>query len=158
MSKIVFVEERTTVSNSGEVFQQEKTKILKMPKEPPYVKMYLDDISSIFRLKKGASDLLYELVRRIDFEGMIALNSYIKKGIAGRLDCKMQTIDNNLQKLIREKIIIRVGLGSFEVNPNLFAKGEWHEIYKRRNNGKFKLEITYNGNERSIKGSVDDSE
>jgi len=107
--------------STGEVLSTEDVIVARIPKEPAYVKMYIEDLSRIVGLSAGAQSVLYELAGKIDYEGRIMRKS---------------------------------GYCEYEMNPNLFAKGDWQDVYKRRQ--AFKLEIKYSDGKRIINGhSVD---
>ncbi|APS58372.1 hypothetical protein Psal071_00914 [Piscirickettsia salmonis] len=62
---------------TGEITRQVTENVVRFPREPEYVKMYVDDLSSILNLGKGASKLLCALVRKLDYDGLISLPAYI---------------------------------------------------------------------------------
>jgi|TARA_A100001015_G_C15038310_1_gene737798 hypothetical protein len=120
-------------SETGEI--KHSSKIIELPSihEPPYVKLYLDDLGSLLKLPGKCTDVLHILVRRMDYDGYVSLGLNGKKRIVEELKLKnTQTIDNYLQTLKKADVIKSIGRGEFIVNPSLFAKGEWKDIYKRR--------------------------
>lgn len=128
--------------DTGEVSTVEHTNIVKLPTEPPYVKLYLDDIQKLYDLPNNT--ILYELLRRMNFDGEIVLNSSEKKKIAAKLDIKVQSIDNYLTKLKATNVFDSVEKGTYLPNPHLFGRGDWLKILDRRKkyNG-IKLNVTY---------------
>lgn len=140
--------------NTGEVSSETHTTTVRLPPEPPFVKMYLNDISAILDVKEGPKRLMYELAKRIDYEGYVTLNSAIKKKIRANLPV-IKKVDgestesplsdgafrNYLSELCKKNILRRVDTGLYEMNPHLFAKGEWASISKRR--GNFELTVRY---------------
>lgn len=144
----------TVDHNSGEVYQKTTENISYLPTEPPFVKVYLDDIAKLYGLPKAGSNLLHCLLRKMDYDGIITLVAASKKRIADELSIKPQTVANNIQALIKADILKRSGRGEFMFNPMLFAKGEWKNIYKQRNKY-VELTLTYDINgERTISGKV----
>lgn len=144
-------------SGTGEVTESEEFKVYKMPSEPPFVKLYVQDLTAIHNLPSSTSSILFELVKKMNYEGTVILNSYVKLEIMDRLGIKptksrpTQMFDNALMKLKKAGIIEQISRGYYEFNPHYFAKGDWSEIRKRRE--KFELSITYTENgERVIKG------
>lgn len=85
--------------------------------------------------------LLRELLPLVDYENTFILNSDRKRRIAESINIKVQTINNYIQKLIDKNIISRVGRGEFQVNPNIIARGEWHQVYQKRQD--WELVVTY---------------
>ncbi|HGJ5854326.1 replication/maintenance protein RepL [Arsenophonus nasoniae] len=150
--------ETTTHVNheTGEVTSESKVVKFRLPKEPPYVKLYIDDLSKIMNISDGSQKLIHHLIARLDYEGHITLNPVLRKKISEELSIKEQTFRNYLRELIIKKIIIRVANNYFKANPYLFAKGEWSEVFKqRRNFDKIIMNVTYDkkGN-RSIKTDI----
>ena len=139
---------------TGDVLTSSIERVSYMPSEPPYVKLYLDDVVKLYGLPKASSDLLHCLIRKMDYDGTLTLVSTGKQRIAKEINVKVQTIENNIQALLKTEILIRIGRGEYMFNPNLIAKGEWKNIYKMRN--KFvELRITYgNDGKRTIKGEL----
>lgn len=117
---------------TGEIKSQEKVVKFRHPKEPPYVKFYIDDLSKLLDIKDGPQKMVHHLVARVDYEGFIALNPVLRKKIADELGIKEQTFRNYLRELIQKKIITRIANNYFKANPYLFAKGEWAEVFKQR--------------------------
>lgn len=115
---------------TGQVDTVEHTNIVKLPNEPPYIKLYLDDIQKLYNLPNNT--ILYELLKRMNFDGEIVLNASEKKKIAAVLDIKIQTIDNYLVKLKAADIFTSEDKGTYVPNPNLFGKGDWLTILSRR--------------------------
>lgn len=139
---------------TGEIVRTATENIAYLPSEPPYVKLYLDDVARLYGLPKAGSDLLHALLRKMDYDGIITLVSSSKKRIADDIGVKPQTIDNNIQALLKADILRRAGRGEFMFNPSLFAKGEWKNIYKQK--GKYvELTVTYaNDGTREVKGEL----
>ncbi len=134
MAKLVYQGEKTTVDkNTGEVLKEENSKVVKIPSEPSFIKLYVEDISKLYNLPRGTDKLLFELLKHMSYEGQICLNSGMKRIISEKLNIQnTRTIDNNLSKFVKAKILDRVETGVYIANPNLFGKGSWSDIYKLR--------------------------
>ncbi len=156
--RVVYSEMTRTINyETGVVNEEERKKIIKLPQEPPYVKMYIEDLGAVLNLPVGVRGLLYALVQRIDYDGIITLGSTSKKRIAERLKITVGTFDNYLTKLVKTGVLKRIGRGEFEINPYLFARGDWADIRRRRDIfGKtFKMTITYSpGGQRRIESKT----
>lgn len=137
--------------NTGQINKTTKTVTSRVPQEPPYVKLYLDDIAVLHNLPKGSSSLLHELLRQVNYEGLINLNSSVKTKIANALNFKnKQSVDNGLGKLCKEGLLRSVDRGVYEVNPHLFGKGDWATIFLRRQNFSFSVYYDENGNRQIV--------
>jgi len=142
MQKILQMTETQTINEeTGEIKTLETTRTKMVPKEPSYIKMYLDDLGKLFDLPKGPRELLYVLVQRMDYDGFISITASAKDRLCEKLSIQKQTFANYLNTLSKSSILRNVGRGEYEVNPHLFAKGEWKDIAKRRQ--AFSLTITY---------------
>ena len=163
-----YLEKQTTqVDNlTGEITQDITTISYenKMPSEPSYIKLYTDDLSHLFGLSLSASNVLLCLVSMADYSGEIMVTKGVKERIAKRIGAKitktgkpsLSAINNALTNMIKAGVISRVGdagSGIYLLNPNLFAKGKWKDIYQQRKD--FKMTIIYKNNstngEREIK-------
>ncbi|MNG04628.1 hypothetical protein D3C84_877730 [compost metagenome] len=72
------------------------------------------------------------------YENEIVLNAYKKKEIAAELGFNsVQSLNNNINKLVKEKIMFRKGTGTYVMNAFLFGRGNWEDIKKIR------LELVY---------------
>lgn len=122
-------------SETGEEESREESTTSRIPTEPPYVKLYLDDVAKLHDLSNGQKGLLNELLKEVSYVGTINLNASVKRKIATALNYKnKQSVDNALSKLCKENVIARIDTGVYEVNPYLFGKGKWPAIAKRREN------------------------
>lgn len=137
--------------NTGQINKTTKTVTSRVPQEPPYIKLYLDDIAVLHNLPKGSSSLLHELLRQVNYEGLINLNSSVKTKIANALNYKnKQSVDNGLGKLCKEGLLRSIDRGVYEVNPYLFGKGDWASIFLRRENFSFSVYYDENGNRKIV--------
>ena len=149
--KVRYAETNTVIDENGTVRQKENIKIIQFPNEPPFIKLYIEDLTAVLKLPNGTKDLLYVLLMKMDYENIITLTSRSKKEIAERVGIKIQTLDNYLRKLVDSGIFKRIGRGEYKVNPNLFARGQWTEISRQRE--EWMLAITYTADgERKIEG------
>ncbi len=142
MKKIVNISERVFADHdTGEVRSEERTTITRLPQEPAYVKLYIEDLGRILDLPTGPRDVLYSLLRKVDYDGMISMTSGGRKRIAETHKIKEQSVSNYLTMLVKKEVLKIVARGEYELNPHLFAKGDWDSIYRRR--GEFKMTVTY---------------
>lgn len=140
-AKIVQLSERITTTEHGEVIREERERVLRLPQEPQYIKLYLQDLAHVLEVPQGPQTLLMHLVKKMDWEGMITLSPSARERISAVLQIKVHTMTNYLSVLCEREILKRVGRGEYEMNPNLMAKGDWTEILKRR--ATFKMTVIY---------------
>lgn len=145
MSKVVKSIERSYVdTETGEVLGAETTTVYSHGEEPPYVKMYIQDILYMADMERRYEALTRAMLKRIDYadreNGLcIELTMRKKKLILKEIGWKnVQSIDNGVQKLLKGKIIYRVERGVYRFNPYLFGRGDWKSIEKIR------MQIDYN--------------
>ena len=147
--KITYQEIRETVNEKGEVINEETYTQAMVNSEPSYIKLYLEDIAYLNNLNIK-SDLLYELLKRMTYEHEIILNKAIKERVAKQINKTLSYVNNNITKLVHEKVLIRVATGIYQLNTYLFGKGSWKDIYKHRQ--ELKLNLVYSSdNKRLIK-------
>lgn len=102
--------------------------------EPPYIKLYIEDVLYLSDMPKSYANLTYELAKRASFanddEGLcVALTGFIKNKILTSLGWdNMRSLNNALAKLTKGNIIKRLGTGTYQLNPYLFGRGEWKDI------------------------------
>jgi Firmicute plasmid replication protein (RepL) len=151
--KITVSEEITTIGADGQITKREQLHLMRLPQEPPYVKMYLQDIAKLYELPQNCSPLLYALVKLMDYDGMITVTKPKRKKIADELGISEKSIKNRLVHLQQQGILKRIDYCEYEMNPELFAKGDWHSIRRRRES--FELKVTYTSEgERIVKGKL----
>jgi hypothetical protein len=131
--KITHQTETTRVNHeTGEVVSTETSNTINIRSEPPYIKLYLDDIEKLYSLPNNSSTVILELLKKLDYEGIISLNSTSKRKICEVVDYKIQTLNNYLGDLVKKDLFRREGRGCFRPNPHLFGKGDWSKISKER--------------------------
>jgi hypothetical protein len=152
MAKIIQLEQKIEVDyQTGEVSRTSDSRVINLPQEPPYVKMYIDDVGRLLDVPAGPRMVLYQLARRLDYEGYISLTPAGRERIAKACDIGVRTMSNYLTDLCKAGIIRHAGRGEYEMNPHLFAKGDWKDIAKRRLD--FELSIHYSADgKKTIRG------
>lgn len=156
MGKIIREIESSTIDfATGEITEKITHRVKTLSQEPPFVKVYLDDIVSLYNLPARSSNMIHVLLTKMDYEGIISLNAASKRRMAAQLGTSLSVIDNQLSSLSKTKVLQRLDRGEYMFNPNLFAKGFWADIKKLRD--KFiELKISYNTKteERKISTSI----
>ena len=141
--KITYAEETHYVDvETGESKTVRSYKSMAIDKEPPYVKIYLDDIASVNGLPPTASKVLNLLMTSMGYNNMIPLLKPFKQMICNNLDIKMNTLDKITGQLREKGIIHKFARGLYIMDPHLFAKGRWEDIQNLR----LVIEYDDNGN------------
>ena len=149
-TKVVFERVDSVVHNSDETVEHSSLKVLRFDREPDYVKLYINDISKILNLPDSVQPLIIQLAKSMTYDGFVYMTKSSRERIGKNLGINEKTIRNRLTFLCSSGILKRVGNAEYEMNPNLFAKGDWPTIYKRRQ--EFELCIRYKENgERILK-------
>lgn len=138
MSKTTIVNEAvfTQVDENGVIIGQDRSVGTRTiyKQEPPYIKLYLEDILYMADMPKSLSGLTYSLAKRATFadkdQGLIIyLPLFVKQQICDECGYeKMQSLTNAIGKLCKGNIIRRLGTGAYQLNPYLFGRGEWKDI------------------------------
>ena len=155
MARVVYETVETTVDKeTGEEVETKSAKVMRLPSEPAFVKLYIDDLSAILRIPDGPKSLIWLLVRQMTYDGIIPVTAGTRRRMSEELGIKETTFRNYLSKLTHSDVLKRVERGEYELNPNLFGKGDWASIYQRRKSWA-KLEVTYDAEgRREVIGSV----
>ena len=155
MKNIGYVNETTTIDHgTGEIKVTSRNITKKIPAEPSFVKMYIEDIVLLNSVPSGAANLLRSLLKRVNYDNEIMVLPKVKRDIANEMGIKnVQTVDNYLGKLKDKGIVLSIDRGVYMLNPNYFAKGKWADVRKIRDKY-LKLVISYEGGERKINGEL----
>ena len=142
----VLYERETKDFQTGEIVQTERE--IQIPKEPDFVKLYLNDLVLLKDIPQWVSGILYSLLKHMNYQNEIILNSSIKKRIAADLGIVPKTIDNALVAFVKKNILMRQDIGVYKANPYLFGKGDWSNIRKIR------LQVEYGKDAKHIKAEI----
>jgi hypothetical protein len=122
---------------TGEIIQSDTTtyESTKLPKEPAYIKMYINDLGTWQGLTKTETEVLHAVASTVDYDGIIQITTYTKNKIVKRLGIKASTFANAMNKLI-SKMILQRAIDAprqvFTLNPYFFGKGDWKDIIEQR--------------------------
>lgn len=154
MSNNVYHFEQRTVIENGEVETQESVKLFKLPKEPPFVKTYISDISDLVGVPSGCKSLIYELIIRIGYDNKVHILKDTKEAISVVTGMKLKSIENCIKRLLDKCVMTRCARGVYMMNPDYFARGKWVDICRMKS-AYLKLTIKYkNDGSKIIKGEV----
>jgi len=152
---LAYLETNTTINElTGETVEREQIAQFKAEVEPSYIKLYIEDIAYFYKLDIS-SDLMYALLKYVNYSQEIVINKAIKERIAKELNKSLSFVNNNLTKLVNNEVLIRVNTGLYCLNTFLFGKGPWKDIMKHRRS--LKLNVFYSAESgRRIKKEEDD--
>jgi hypothetical protein len=132
-NKVTF--EKTIIDyNSGEVITQEF--IHKRGVEPPFIKIYLDCLCDFKGLSKSLNPILLEFLKYMTYANIndanggqiIYLNAEMKRQIAIATDRTVKRVEQAITDFVKSGVFKRVATGTYQVNADLFGKGDWKDI------------------------------
>ena len=126
------VETLTYNPDTGEMITTESISKRRVIKEPDFIKLYLNDVMLLSDVPKSKSDVLYLLLRKMNYDNEITVVASHKRDIAQELGCSMINIDKTLSLLVEKSILIRKERGVYVANPRLFGRGNWEDIERLR--------------------------
>lgn len=129
---------------SGEVLSQTKVTSTIVPREPEFVKLYIDDLKRFFDLNQSESRLLNCLLRYMSYNNVVVLLKPIKDMMSVELNMPMNTLNKGIDNLYKQNILIRMHKSVYLIDPNLFGKGKWEDIHSIR------LSISYDESGRKM--------
>lgn len=126
------IERIIKTDNDGVVVSEERSisnTIRIVEKEPPYMKLYLDDLALLRQLSKMENLILHEIFKITQYNtNRVILNKFYRDEIAKKLDIKDQTIRNAISKLSKLDLLIKQGTGVYILNPHYFGIGDWGSL------------------------------
>jgi len=131
-SKLLTETSQTTQTREGELDTITTVRSFATEVEPPFVKVYFEDIGRLFNLQGGHKNILIALSMRMNYEGEIVLSKVSRERIAEEVGCSKKSISNALDECLKAGILKRIATNHFLVDPNLIAKGKWAEIRQRQ--------------------------
>lgn len=137
MSKIYSNEVITFDKETGEVIEHTETKYREVNIEPNYVKVYVDTVIALLGKSKTSkeADVLLILAQNMTYmneasPNKVNFDKFLKDHIIEKLGIKEGTLKNMMTDFVKRDIIRRVGKGVYQLNPFMFAKGNWSAIRK----------------------------
>ena len=126
---------RTVIDNdTGEILNQEI--VYKQSPEPNFIKLYLDCLCSFKGISKSLNPILIELLQHMSFASLqdpeggqiIYLNAELKRRIAKSTNKTVKRVEQALTDFVKANVLKRIAVGTYQVNANLFGRGEWKDI------------------------------
>lgn len=150
-SKKVTNQTNTIITDADGVVQEINTsKTYAVDVEPPYVKVYFQDICYLSGTPRRYAVLLWALVKRMSYVSdslpmCVVLNKAVKKDICKEIGwSNPNSIDTSIPALIERGLIRRYDRGTYQFNPYIFGRGNWGEI------AKLQLSVDYDADGRKI--------
>jgi len=131
--KITYIEKNCYINHeTGEIKEKEEKKVIKIPREDEYIKIYIKTVGVIHNLPNSADKILFEILKYVNYDNRIIITKPVKENIAKRLNISLSRVNNYLSSLNKKNILIREDRGMYILNPYIFGKGNWYNIYKLR--------------------------
>lgn len=133
--KQIIVQEVTDVVTSeetGEIIATKATRVSAFEKEPPYVKVYLEDIGRLNGLSPTEQKLVNELVFNMGYNNVVPSYKPVKQAIANKLGVSLEGVNKSIQSLYRKGVLIRKARGFYIMDPSIFGRGSWNDVKKIR--------------------------
>lgn len=126
--EVVVDKENGEVITHKTVYQQKE--------EPDFIKLYIDCMLKFKGLKQGLNPILMSFLQYMSYadingiEGgqIIFVNHHMKKIIADSLGVTVKRIEQALTQFVKSGVFRRVAVGTYQVNPNIFGRGDWKNI------------------------------
>lgn len=135
---------------SGEILARtvSTVEVKTLPREPDYIKMYIDDIGRLHGLKPQTREVLLYVAAASGYDGIATISARRKASIAQTIGTTVHVVSNSLTECVRAGVLRRVAQGEYEPDPALFARGSWAEIRERR--ASFMAAVIYGPSGRQI--------
>jgi len=151
MAKIERIHTVITDRKTGEVVESRSNvyELRRLPDEPAFIKMYVNDLGALLGLQATHREILLFVAAGMNYYGVVSLSATTKARIALTVGCNEKTVRNAITEYVKAGILRRIGRAEYELDPHLFAKGEWAEIRGRRE--RFRLEVSYSEHGRTLR-------
>lgn len=126
--------EQTIDGLTGEITKHTSTvvQLNKLPPEPEYIKLYVDDIGKLHGLSPAHREVLLYVAAASGYDGIATISARRKAAIALTIGGSVKTVSNALTECVKAGLLRRVAHGEYEPNPFVFGRGSWAEIRERR--------------------------
>lgn len=148
----IYIEKKKVTTNNESTTEVSTEQTIKLPQEPSFVKLYIEDIGLLHQISKSCTSLIYEMLKFMDFSGEIVLVPHRRKIICEKSNIRPTSLRTMICTLVSKNIIKRKSPMVYIMNPAYFAKGDWSNIRKQRDD--FTFIINYKNNKREVKGRV----
>lgn len=128
--KITFAEHQVVTDRNGEVLQEVKNFTYEVEAEPPYVKLYIQDIGNLHGLPGFVQDIFHELLKNMGYNNIIPMYKPVKLIICEKLNISINTLNKAVDSLYQKGILIRKARGMYMMDPSIAGRGSWKDIKK----------------------------
>lgn len=119
-------------SETGELLTVSSENVYKLPSEPPFVKLYVDKVCDLVKVKGRHKDFLLELLKYMNYNNEVVLVKSIKDKISKSVGMSVNHINTSITALKKNNILVPCGRAMYYINPDYFAKGNWKDIHELR--------------------------
>lgn len=101
--------------------------------EPPYVKLYTQDIGRLYGLTESTQSVLMALAKHMVYRtNVIVLYGPIKTILMQELGMNKNTFNKAIDTLYKQGILIRQSRACYVLDPELFGSGSWADVKRVR--------------------------
>lgn len=122
--------------NTGELIDS-SSKIISYAQEPPFVKLYFEDMLMLKEISGPGTKTIHALLPKMNYDNEIVVTGQMKEQLAKKMQMAKNTFEHSMGELVKKGILLKKGNNWYMVNPNLYGRGSWKDIYKLR------MTITY---------------
>lgn len=133
--QVSYNEVQKTVNNiTGEVIEEKTRKVIRVPKTPEFVMIFSNTVGILENLNRTESSVLFGLLtnKLINRGNLVSVDTNAKKFLSKKLNLKYETVHKAIKGMQEKNVIFRDEDNLMRLNPELFGKGEWDDIYKLR--------------------------
>lgn len=135
---------KEVITRDGELLNVEQHMSIPVGDEPPYYKVYLQDLSNVLGLAPAEHAVWEVLCSNMSFTNIVVLIKPIKDMLVKATGKKYETIRAAIKSLVAKGLLVRQARAVYMVNPKYAARGKWQDIKALR------LIIDYNEQGRNI--------
>lgn len=135
MSRIYSNEVIAYDKETRQVIEHSKTKVKDIHVEPNYVKVYVDTVIALLGKQKISkeADVLLILAKNMtymndDIPNKVNIDAVLKKYVIERVGISEGSLNNMITRFVKKDVLRRIGKGVYQLNPFMFAKGNWSAI------------------------------
>lgn len=140
----VIKDTQTVINTSGEILNVDQHLSIPVGDEPPYYKVYLQDLSNVLGLAPAEHMVWEVLCSNMSFNNIVVLIKPIKDMLVETTGKKYETIRAAIKSLVAKGLLMRQARAVYMVNPKYAARGKWQDIKALR------MTIDYNAQGRNI--------
>lgn len=123
----------------------------KIPSEPDFVKLYTEDVANLNGIKGHQKDVLAFMAAIMNYDNVAIVSPGQRVRWAKELGITISTINCSISRLMRAGHIRSESQGEYIINPNMFAKGEWLNTVKKREDFDAYFIVNYKNTETGYK-------